>query len=69
MYCSSVSTRRNLDVFAEWHSRSAMRALRYYDADAAAWRYPLTGGANVPAINAFLRPFGAKFAGRDIILV
>ena len=34
----------SLLIFAEWHSRPAMRALRYYDADAATWRVARTGG-------------------------
>ena len=38
-----------------------MPALRFWDDNTQSWWHPVTGGANVPAINGLLAPFGISF--------
>ena len=38
-----------------------MKSLRFYDENSESWWAPVTGGANVPALNELLGPFGIAF--------
>eukprot|EP00965_Chrysotila_dentata_P111137 3673203-Pleurochrysis_carterae.AAC.1 len=49
-------------VLAEWYNVRVRRKLAFYDENSGAWLTPPTGGANVPAINSALAPFGVGFA-------
>lgn len=46
-------TRRGLSVivFAEWYNASVIREAKFYDENTRKWWTPVTGGANVPALN------------------
>ena len=48
-------------VFAEWYSAAVLRQLRFYDENTHSTWTPLTGGANLPALNALLAPWGIAF--------
>lgn len=48
-------------VFADWYHVDTMRSLRFYDDNTRSWWTPITGGANVPALNDFLQGFGIAF--------
>uniref|UniRef100_A0A7S0NZ73 Subtilisin n=1 Tax=Calcidiscus leptoporus TaxID=127549 RepID=A0A7S0NZ73_9EUKA len=52
----------SLVVLAEWYSEAVARKLAFYDDEARGWRTPITGGANVPALNLALAPFGIAFS-------
>ena len=45
-------------VFGEWFSEAAIKSTRFYDDNTRSWWDAVTGGANVPALNDLLKPFG-----------
>lgn len=48
----------SLVVFADWYNVSVMRKVKFYDENTRQWWMPDTGGANVPALNDLLSPWG-----------
>ena len=52
-----------LAIFADWYDLKVIDQMRFYDDNTRSWWDAVTGGANVPAINDLLQPFGAAFAG------
>jgi membrane-bound transcription factor site-1 protease len=50
-------------VFAEWYDLDTIRRLRFYDDNTRSWWDAATGGANIPALNDLLAPFGAALGG------
>ena len=48
-----------LVVVGEWFNTATMASLRFYDDNTRSWWTPVTGGANVPAVNDLLAPHGA----------
>ncbi|CAM6083630.1 unnamed protein product [Calypogeia fissa] len=55
-----------LIVFADWYHLDTMVKMRFFDDNTRSWWTPATGGANVPALNDLLYPFGIAFG--DTIL-
>lgn len=53
-----------LVVFAEWYNVDSMVKMRFFDDNTRSWWTPVTGGANVPAINELLAPFGIAFGDK-----
>lgn len=53
-------------VFAEWYNVDAMGRMRFFDDNTRSWWTPVTGGANVPALNDLLAPYGAALS--DVIV-
>ena len=51
-------------VFAEWYNVAQMESMRFFDDNTHSYWTPVTGGANVPALNDLLRPFGFAFGDR-----
>ena len=51
----------SLIVFADWHDQAAFTSLRFRDENTRRWWSPAVGGANVPALNELLRPYGIAF--------
>ncbi|OQR87187.1 membrane-bound transcription factor site-1 protease [Achlya hypogyna] len=51
----------SLVVVGGWHNEAAMTALALWDTNTLSHWQPVVGGANVPAINALLAPFGIAF--------
>lgn len=49
-------------IFAEWYNGAVMDELRFFDSNTQKYWYPSTGGANIPAINELLDPFGIAFS-------
>ncbi|XP_074645435.1 membrane-bound transcription factor site-1 protease-like [Tubulanus polymorphus] len=49
-------------VFADWYNVSVMKKVKFYDENTRQWWMPDTGGANVPALNDLLKPFGMAFS-------
>ncbi len=45
-------------VVADWYNVDVMRSIRFFDENTRQWWTPATGGANVPALNDLLAPFG-----------
>lgn len=45
-------------MLADWYDEKTMAKLRILDDNTHRYISPLTGGANVPALNDLLRPFG-----------
>ncbi|XP_066369051.1 subtilisin-like protease SBT6.1 [Miscanthus floridulus] len=45
-------------VFAEWYHVDTMVKMTFFDENTRSWWTPITGGANIPAINELLAPFG-----------
>ncbi|KAL8153195.1 hypothetical protein V2J09_010955 [Rumex salicifolius] len=56
-----VNTGLGLIVFAEWYNVDTMIKMRFFDDNTRSWWTPVTGGANVPALNDLLAPFGIAF--------
>jgi len=48
-------------VFADWYDVGVMESIGFFDDNTQSWWTPATGGANVPALNDLLAPFGASF--------
>ena len=46
-------------VVGEWFNTGTMASLRFFDDNTRSWWTPVTGGANVPAVNDLLAPHGA----------
>lgn len=45
-------------LFADWYNTTVMRHIKFFDENSRQWWIPDTGGANIPAINDLLWPFG-----------
>jgi membrane-bound transcription factor site-1 protease len=45
-------------VIGDWYNVDVMKKINFYDDNAKQWWTPLTGGANVPAINDLLENYG-----------
>ena len=41
-------------VFGEWYNVSVMKKVKFFDENTRQWWVPVTGGANVPALNELL---------------
>ncbi|EFN59013.1 hypothetical protein CHLNCDRAFT_33771 [Chlorella variabilis] len=48
-------------VFADWYHLESIQRLRFYDDNTRSWWEAATGGANVPALNDMLTPYGVAF--------
>jgi len=53
----------SLVVFADWYNVDVMRKIKFYDENTRQWWMPDTGGANVPALNELLHPWGISLSG------
>ncbi|KAG8093885.1 hypothetical protein GUJ93_ZPchr0012g19812 [Zizania palustris] len=53
-----------LAVFAEWYHVDTMVKMTFFDENTRSWWTPITGGANVPALNELLAPFGIAFGDK-----
>jgi membrane-bound transcription factor site-1 protease len=51
----------SLLVFADWYNVETMVKMRFFDDNTRSWWTPATGGANVPALNDLLEPWGIAF--------
>ena len=51
-------------VIADWFDEISLNRASFYDEDTRSKWYPVTAGANVPALNTFLERFGAKLGDR-----
>ncbi|CAN6179206.1 unnamed protein product [Urochloa humidicola] len=51
-------------VFAEWYHVGTMVKMTFFDENTRSWWTPITGGANVPALNELLAPFGIAFGDK-----
>ncbi|XP_044464197.1 subtilisin-like protease SBT6.1 isoform X1 [Mangifera indica] len=56
-----LNTGLGLAVFAEWYNVETMVKMRFFDDNTRSWWTPVTGGANIPALNNLLAPFGIAF--------
>ena len=54
----------SLVVFADWYNVNTMAKMRFFDDNTRSWWTPVTGGANIPALNDLLAPFGIAFGDR-----
>ncbi|XP_019057024.1 PREDICTED: subtilisin-like protease SBT6.1 isoform X2 [Tarenaya hassleriana] len=59
-----INTGLGLAVFAEWYNVETMVKMRFFDDNTRSWWTPVTGGANVPALNNLLAPFGIAFGDK-----
>ncbi|KAG2718459.1 hypothetical protein I3760_03G221600 [Carya illinoinensis] len=59
-----ISTGLGLAVFAEWYNVETMVKMRFFDDNTRSWWTPVTGGANIPALNDLLAPFGIAFGDK-----
>ncbi|XP_077210082.1 SITE-1 protease [Tasmannia lanceolata] len=53
-----------LAVFADWYNVDTMVKMRFFDDNTRSWWTPVTGGANIPALNELLSPFGIAFGDK-----
>ncbi|XP_010456596.1 PREDICTED: subtilisin-like protease SBT6.1 [Camelina sativa] len=53
-----------LVVFAEWYNVDTMVKMRFFDDNTRSWWTPVTGGANIPALNNLLAAFGIAFGDK-----
>lgn len=53
-----------LAVFADWYNVDSMVKMRFFDDNTRSWWTPVTGGANIPAMNELLAPFGIAFGDK-----
>lgn len=47
-----------LIVVADWYNVDVMRSIKFFDENTQQWWTPVTGGANVPALNELLADYG-----------
>lgn len=59
-----VNSGLSLAVFADWYNVDTMVKMRFFDDNTRSWWTPVTGGANVPALNDLLAPFGIAFGDK-----
>ncbi|THG14967.1 hypothetical protein TEA_018976 [Camellia sinensis var. sinensis] len=59
-----INTGIGMVVFAEWYNVDTMVKLRFFDDNTWSWWTPVNGGANVPALNDLLSPFGIVFGDK-----
>ncbi|KAL5729233.1 site-1 protease [Ranunculus cassubicifolius] len=59
-----INTGLGLAVFGEWYNVDTMVKMRFYDDNTRSWWTPVTGGANIPALNDLLAPFGIAFGDK-----
>lgn len=59
-----VNTGLGLAVFAEWYNVDTMVKMRFFDDNTRSLWTPVTGGANIPALNDLLAPFGIAFGDK-----
>ncbi|XP_058763915.1 subtilisin-like protease SBT6.1 isoform X1 [Vicia villosa] len=59
-----INTGLGLAVFAEWYNVDTMVKMRFFDDNTRSWWTPVTGGANNPALNDLLAPFGIAFGDK-----
>ncbi|XP_024964331.1 subtilisin-like protease SBT6.1 isoform X1 [Cynara cardunculus var. scolymus] len=59
-----VNNGLSLVVFADWYNVDTMVKMRFFDDNTRSWWTPVTGGANIPALNDLLAPFGIAFGDR-----
>ncbi|MBA0564480.1 hypothetical protein Golob_009421 [Gossypium lobatum] len=59
-----INTGLGLAVFAEWYNVDTMVKMRFFDDNTRSWWTPVTGGANIPALNDLLEPFGIAFGDK-----
>jgi membrane-bound transcription factor site-1 protease len=52
----------SLVVFSDWFDPAVMKALSFTDDNTKEFWRPMTGGANVPALNTLLGPFGIELS-------
>ena len=68
----SAKLKRDVDaglsvvIFGEWYNVSVMKKVKFFDENTRQWWIPVTGGANVPALNELLATWGIAFG--DIVL-
>jgi membrane-bound transcription factor site-1 protease len=51
-------------VFADWYHVDTMVKMTFFDENTRSWWTPITGGANIPALNELLAPFGIALGDR-----
>ena len=49
-------------VFADWYNVEVMQKIKFYDENTRQWWMPDTGGANIPALNRLLSPWGMSLS-------
>ena len=54
----------SLIVVADWYNVETMKKIKFLDDNTNRWWTPLTGGANIPALNELLEGFGIAFGER-----
>ncbi|CAN1331151.1 Subtilisin-like protease SBT6.1 [Linum perenne] len=59
-----INSGMGLAVFAEWYNVDTMVKMRFFDDNTRSWWTPVTGGANIPALNDLLAPFGIAFGDK-----
>ncbi|GAA0146676.1 serine protease [Lithospermum erythrorhizon] len=59
-----INSGLGLAVFADWYNVDTMVKMRFFDDNTRSWWTPVTGGANVPALNNLLAPFGIAFGDK-----
>ncbi|KAK6149331.1 hypothetical protein DH2020_016856 [Rehmannia glutinosa] len=53
-----------LAVFADWYNVDSMMKMKFFDDNTRSWWTPVTGGANIPALNDLLAPYGIAFGDK-----
>lgn len=59
-----INTGLGLAVFADWYNVDSMVKMRFFDDNTRSWWTPVTGGANIPALNDLLAPLGIAFGDK-----
>ena len=66
VYEAVVRGGMGLLVVGEWYNVQVMREVKFWDENTASWWTPVTGGANVPALNDLLAPFGMAWSSHVV---
>ena len=53
-----------LVVFGDWYNSDLLHSVKFFDENTREFWTPATGGANVPALNDLLQPFGIGFGDK-----
>ena len=59
-----MNKKLSLIVIGEWYNNDVMRKIKFFDENTRQWWVPETGGANIPALNLLMEPWGIAFSDR-----
>jgi membrane-bound transcription factor site-1 protease len=64
LYDDITKTGLSILVIGQWYNELMLKKIKFFDDNTHKVWHPLTGGANLPALNGLLSPYGISFGNR-----